>query len=616
MSVLGEVSAAIGLANSAIHRIHQGFILMSSVWRFGNDADQLRRKMEYEFLRFFMWEEQHEFSNLENAVGQEGHPGIAVKNSIIQELESLLPRGEKFEKRYNLIVEETNEDVETRVVNIGWPSLPSWLQRKFDTMVAETIHSRNGTLKKIRWAVFDKDSMTRLVQEIHVQISGLLEMTNLGIQSRILGTLTSMIRTGIKTSKDADDLECLSQLDFPQDARTDSQGEIAEASRLSKLKSSRIALGVDATSIEMEQQASFQNSVDIRRKRAEALKMLKKKSADYRTNTDWERVGPGLEIAIEKDGSKCWVLLERRRIENRANKIENGRRRHQIESLAFLLSELRSPSLHSLHCSGFYWEDGNIALIYSLPPPTDHESPSSPTALPNVVSLNTVLSDLSLKKADPTTRRQIACALTKVILQLHTAGWLHKQIRSSNILLTNFIESRWPSVQSFQGPFLVGYGYSRQIGPHDISDALLEDVDTRLYRHPMSVDLEQQQDSRDEYRPRFDLYSLGMVLLEVALWKPLKEIVPGIFGLVLHQKSFEPASVLLELQGNGPRDSVLAEVEYSEGLGFANVIRWCLDPREFIHSVETENQLEQDEFLDTTITLQEAVLTTLKDVKG
>ncbi|KAL6244527.1 hypothetical protein RBB50_008769 [Rhinocladiella similis] len=615
MSVLGEVSAAIGLANSAIHRIHQGFILMSSVWRFGNDADQLRRKMEYEFLRFFMWEAQHEFSNLENAIGQEGHPAIAVKNSILQEIDSLLPRGEKFKNRYNLKVEETDEDVETPV-NRGWPRLPSLLQRKFDTMVAETIHSRNGTLKKLRWAVFDRDGMTRLVQEIHVQISGLLEMTSLGIQSRILGTLTSMIRTGIKTSKDTDDLLCLSQLDFPQDTGPDSQGEIAEASRLSELKSSRIALGVDATSTEMEQQASFQSFVDIRRKRAEALKMLKKKSADYRTNTDWERVGPGLEIAIEKAGSRCWVLLERRRIEDRANKVGNGQRHYQIESLAFLLSQLRSPSLHSLHCSGFYWEDANIALIYSLPWLTDHESPSSPTALPNVVSLSTVLSDNSLKKADPTTRRQIACALAEVILQLHTAGWLHKQIRPNNILLTNFIESQWPGVQSYQGPFLVGYGYSRQNEPREISDALLEDADLRLYRHPMSVDLEEQRDSRDKYRPRFDLYSLGMVLLEVALWKPLKAIIPGTFSLVMHQKSFEPASVLLELQGNGARDSVLAEVEYSEGSGFANIIRWCLDPREFIQTIETDDQLEQDEFLDTTVTLQEAVLAVLKDVKG
>jgi hypothetical protein len=210
--------------------------------------------MEIEQFRFWMW--TVEFSKLENATGVGNPSDIAIKKPILQEIESLLPRGKRFQERYKLKVEETDENVETRV-NRGWPRLPCVLQRKFDTMVAEVIHSRNGTLKKLRWAAFDKISMTELVQDINVQISSLLEMTSLGIQRKILRVVLSMVRSGIKTSIDADDLDFLSQLSFPPATGPDSQWEIAEASHLSGLKSRRIALRVDTTGWKSKSSSRF-----------------------------------------------------------------------------------------------------------------------------------------------------------------------------------------------------------------------------------------------------------------------------------------------------------------------------------------------------------------------
>lgn len=106
-------------------------------------------------------------------------------------------------------------------------------------------------------------------------------------------------------------------------------------------------------------------------------------------------------------------------------------------------------------------------------------------------------------------RYRIAYALGLSLAILHTAEWLHKSIRSHKILFTTqagkIIWSR---------PYLAGFEYSRPDKPGETSEKPEESVHFILYRH-----LQSQGSPNVTYRKGFDMYGLGVLLLEVGLWR-------------------------------------------------------------------------------------------------
>ena len=117
-------------------------------------------------------------------------------------------------------------------------------------------------------------------------------------------------------------------------------------------------------------------------------------------------------------------------------------------------------------------------------------------------------------------RIKAAAALTDTVLQLHTAGWLHKSIRSANVLL--FPSTQTTSSQEYHLPpaFLGGYEFARLDSTTESTKAPGTFEPLLLYRHPLSL-----SEDRDPYCKAFDLYSLGCVLLEIGLWWPLLTMI-------------------------------------------------------------------------------------------
>lgn len=112
----------------------------------------------------------------------------------------------------------------------------------------------------------------------------------------------------------------------------------------------------------------------------------------------------------------------------------------------------------------------------------------------------------------------IALSLARAIRQLHTAGWLHKGIRSENIL---FFDSGKEDHKSLQGPYLADFGYARVVGLTEFSEPTLStsDVVSRtLYTHKGNLE-------GSSFRKSFDVFSLGLVLLEIGLWKDMRGIL-------------------------------------------------------------------------------------------
>ena len=171
-----------------------------------------------------------------------------------------------------------------------------------------------------------------------------------------------------------------------------------------------------------------------------------------------------------------------------------------------------------LNCLGYFQDDSAdrrlFGFINVIPPK------ASQLSIP--VSLNELLQDVRNPKrtfALPTLpqRIRIAQRLAITFLELHNSEWLHKSFHSDNVI---FFKQNDKVVQ-FEAPYVCGFEFSR---PDQVS-AISFDVQSSLmdiYRHPSLRGPFQPGKERPRYQRAYDVYSLGLVLLEIGLWQSVR----------------------------------------------------------------------------------------------
>lgn len=180
--------------------------------------------------------------------------------------------------------------------------------------------------------------------------------------------------------------------------------------------------------------------------------------------------------------------------------------RGRIDNLARLLhTDSKPDELLTLSCRGYYddTEHGRYGFVFSLPA---HISSSEI----ELVSLKQLLDKPSAARLPALEDRyQIAYALALSIALLHTTGWLHKSLRSHNVLFSAVADKPlWPR------PYLVGFEFSRPDEPDQSSEKGEVSARFDIYRHPQT-----RGSPRESFRKAFDWYSLGVVLLEIGMWR-------------------------------------------------------------------------------------------------
>ncbi|KAM0798067.1 hypothetical protein BDR22DRAFT_860389 [Usnea florida] len=120
------------------------------------------------------------------------------------------------------------------------------------------------------------------------------------------------------------------------------------------------------------------------------------------------------------------------------------------------------------------------------------------------------------------TKFHIAHSLARSIAQLHLVQWVHESFRSENILFfpSNAIEvdgDRQDEASidvDLTRPLIFGFEFSR---PDSFFSAGFIDAcpDRDVYRHP-----ERQGQPLTIFKKIHDIYSLGIILLEIGIWRP------------------------------------------------------------------------------------------------
>jgi hypothetical protein len=203
------------------------------------------------------------------------------------------------------------------------------------------------------------------------------------------------------------------------------------------------------------------------------------------------------------------VLVEYKKVPPRTK----AKLRVRAENLAILLSQPARPGFSTLQCLGFLEEDDKFAFVYQYP--VDSFVPDAKTPQ----TLQDLLRDAKMQPPSVTVRMKLALEICRTVLTIHTAGWLHKNIRSENILLFPALHTS-NSPSSLGSPYLAGFTFSRANSPIEISDQASDDPLLDIYRHPDALG-----DPSTSYAAHMDLYSLGVVLIEISEWRPLKHII-------------------------------------------------------------------------------------------
>jgi hypothetical protein len=188
-------------------------------------------------------------------------------------------------------------------------------------------------------------------------------------------------------------------------------------------------------------------------------------------------------------------------------------------ALAEMLHLPKPASLHAPECVGFF-DDRDVsgadryAWIFKMPEGSDYDT--------RVVSLHEMLGD-PRRKPSLSQRVGLARALCATVLNLHAVNWLHKGIFSENVLFhCSGEEDGGEEGLKYdpERPVLSGFEFSRPDG----TETTMRDVDVvwDLYRWP---GIQRQRPTERNSKKTYDLYSLGLVLLEIAHWEKLYKLM-------------------------------------------------------------------------------------------
>ena len=227
-------------------------------------------------------------------------------------------------------------------------------------------------------------------------------------------------------------------------------------------------------------------------------------------------------LVNDEDGHAVEVLCEVKSYGS--DRLEDSIRRQlhlRFEAIAELLQRAGagySNGFRVLNCLGYFHDPAKLScgLVYGLPTSTGSEHL-------DVSTLRTVLGE----QRGPFlgNRFRLAQNLATAVLEFHKVAWLHKSVSSLNIAFVYPKGSSWGNYVDC--PYLLGFSNSRPEG-QDPHSTWLYETDRALMdsQHPEYL----KHKGRLRYRPEFDYYSLGMVLLEIGHWKPLNKIIAKIPG--------------------------------------------------------------------------------------
>jgi hypothetical protein len=445
----------------------------------------------------------------------------AVK-ATLQQLRDLLLDSRSLKKKYGLAIEEGHAAQPPSVGQIEVSTGDSDDTREWIFSKAG-INQDPGILVRLWWAAVDKDKISQLAADVQSLVRGLWEVLDPWRQDDLFSS-TKRLEFHLVALNDKFD-----QLSSLADAFNTPRG----STNLSNftLQTISVSAEVKALRVGLDEGEVHSINAPIRQTLLKKLKPLASlKLANFKPPKKDETMG-----LVEYDGEV--VFVERKLID----RMLRSKIMPRAENIAALLNLPKEETFRTLTCNGNIEDDGMISFVFNHPTPNQNREPKS---LLELFSANGGIEPPSL-----IVRIRLALRIARTIQSTHRAGWLHKNVRSENIL---FFQSKIITDPSdiLDGPFLVGFSFARADSPTEISEQPSADPKHDIYRHPAALG-----EPTESFSAIMDAYFLGTVLLEIAEWRALRYLVDSVVNIsaesILLDSLAGLQTFLLKGQGRG-----------------------------------------------------------------
>lgn len=573
----------------------KGFTLLSTAHHLGKDSNTLLCLLNLQEARLTDWARLAGL--LEDGGKLDRRLNEVAANETLGELESLLSVDTgKLKNRYGLSLVAKSSSTEGKSEDTLDPSLSRGIMSQIvsdetrrDIMFrAELIQSKNHLPKRLWWAAVEKNKFDELIRRIRDLVDGLVHLLD-SLRQEDLSKKSERILTQLIGMEDRlDNLfglqKMLASVMVQQDAIS-----LATAAGIKAL---RINIGDNEAALPRRDDEVAPSDT------TNANEQPIKSRRDYLQ--ELEPLNPMLLTAFQSMetradmGLACYdgvpVFVEWKDVPPhiRSKSIQRA------GNLTILLNAPKGASFRSLHCKGLIQDNdrGKLAFIY------DHPCPNNPRQPQSLRSL------LSEKAPSVTARLELALQIARTIKLFHTAEWLHKNIRSENVLFFSPAKASRPATTMSKDliahPLLAGFSFARFNSPTEPSEQPSLDPQQDLYRHPDALGEPSIRFSKSK-----DNYALGTVLLEIAEWRSLRSIVANKV-VDFSQKDVPLEQIakvkpfLLDEAGSGTEKLTARMADI-----YGRVTRMCLsgtiDNGEGVEHAEQEVTLFGPDLLDTAV---------------
>ncbi|OKL61725.1 hypothetical protein UA08_02449 [Talaromyces atroroseus] len=476
-----------GTAVTAVQQIYQVTVfiqgVVSDIKAFEQDKYNVKLKLELQLasLQFF----QQRFLDPQHGLLLPGNLPERVQEAIkhlLEKMKSVLAEYEVLLHRYDLSGEENS---------LGGMDVIEEKEKKsfFEKVKTKT---KLLKLKGYDWSLFDKEKIIAVVEEYKQWADSLRDMMQHFSQEAVYSLSDSMSKISLKGTG----LE-----------------PVAKRQKLASLKAPD---DYESLSGELEENGTSTGSFQ--------LALWKHNREEQQVIVEYHEYDSRLKVE-DLDSEEIDEL------------------KAPVRDLAWLLQnstfsgeeqtdDSDQPIIYALQCLGFVdqAENGRSVFIYELPFAAG-DSTAGLITLHELINRVDPASKRLLGKPILGDRFIIAHCLALTLLNVHGSHWIHKNVWSRGILL--FQRSSDNSIKPFRPTsneagaadskrgqtlaFLGDWGYARpeQGGTEMKSDF---EVEPNLYRHP-----ERQGKPTRQFSRSHDIYALGVVLLEIGLWKTVSQ---------------------------------------------------------------------------------------------
>ena len=219
-------------------------------------------------------------------------------------------------------------------------------------------------------------------------------------------------------------------------------------------------------------------------------------------------------------------------------KIKPSRAVKRIERLTSCLNEQERERLRTLRCEGWFERERQFGLLFSPEPGYEtgygSESEVEPMSLRNALRSRHDL----FGRPSEAERFHMSRVLVRALGAWHESDWIHQSMNISSVLFLRRLGDRF---HDWSNPFLCDFTRSC---PSDMASVPLGTSTHQqdIHRHPACVG-----DEETFRRKEHDIYSLGVVLLQIALWEEAKTKPPVAEALKPGKSAYAITSALLSL---------------------------------------------------------------------